>query len=96
MPLPPRLSLSVLLLIVAAWLAACCVTLLVVLPMLRGSRRADEASEFMLEAARREAALNQLSEIRSPSGSRFFMTERARRELADALQDLVEVTTAIR
>jgi hypothetical protein len=54
----------------------------------RSAARADEAVDAELELIRLTARLTALTEVRSPSGRRFFPTPQARRELAETVLDL--------
>jgi hypothetical protein len=72
---------SVVLWIAGAWLALTCAALLVAVPALVLARRADESLEAAVRRSEREV-LDQLAQIRAPSGTPFFPNSESCVELA--------------
>jgi hypothetical protein len=60
----------------------------------RAAAHADESIDAQLDLVRFAAGLNHLSDVRSPSGRRFFPTPGARRELTDAVEEVLEAAGA--
>lgn len=58
------------------------------------AKRADEATEGELELIGIAARLTSLSEVRSPTGRRFYPTARARRDLAEQVYEVLERSAA--
>jgi hypothetical protein len=50
--------------------------------------------DAQLDLVRFAAGLNHLSDVRSPSGRRFFPTARARQDLTEAVEDVFETSAA--
>ena len=58
------------------------------------AKRADADLEIQLERSRFAAGLNHLSDVRSPSGRRFFPRSDSRRELTAAVEEVLDGETA--
>lgn len=76
--------------LVATFLAA----LLFAVALGRASGRADESMDEQLDLVRFAAGLNHLSDVRSPSGRRFFPTPDARRELTEVVEEVFATSDA--
>jgi hypothetical protein len=50
--------------------------------------------DAQLDLVRFAAGLNHLSDVRSPTGRRFFPTAQARRELTEAVEEVLESSLA--
>ena len=70
-----------------AFLLIFCVAVLFAVALGTIAQRADEGMEAQLERARLAAGLNRLSEVRSPSGRRFFPTSRSRHDLTEVVNE---------
>ena len=82
-----------------ALVAAFAVTVVFTIALCRIAKRADEVLEAQLERSRFAAGLNHLSGLRSPTGRRFFPRSDSRRELTEAVEEVLDaepVTTGSR
>lgn len=75
-----------------ALLVAFCAALALAVALGRSAKHADESMDAELELVRFAAGLNHLSDVRSPSGRRFFPTPQARRELTEVVEEVLETT----
>jgi hypothetical protein len=73
---------------------AFCMALAFALALGRSAKHADESMDAQLDLVRFAAGLNHLSDVRSPTGRRFFPTPQARRELTEAVEEVLESSLA--
>ena len=70
------------------------VTLAFAFALCKTAQRADENLDAQLEVSRFAAGLNHLSDVRSPSGRRFFPRSGSRRELTEAVEEVLDAEPA--
>ena len=80
--------------LVSLALVCACAGLALAFALVTAAKRADEAAQGELELIGLATRLTSLSEVRSPSGRRFYPTARARRELAEQVYEVLETSAA--